>query len=51
MSGNCRWNPVYNGEVPRIIIVHLTSVADCRIGTEVSSVRSIDVNNENCHQY
>ena len=41
---------MYNGEVPRIR-VHLTSVVDCRIGTEISSERNIDVNNENGHQY
>ena len=41
---------MYNGEVPRVR-VRLISVVDCRLGTEISSERNIDVNNDNCHQY
>ena len=49
-GGKCRQHPMYNCEVPRII-VHLASVNDCRLGKEVSSVNNLDVNTNNCQQY
>ena len=41
---------MYNNEL-KGIIAHLASVAECRICTKVSSVKSIEVNIKNCHQY